>query len=149
MMLILDSNLQAKAATTQFMGISVNSMVKFGDGFLVANESGLFSLGGDQDDGTDITAFFELNHLDFWTHRQKRVRFFYIGFKATGALTMTVSTDIGKSAVIPIPYHRAGQAEVRVPCPRTVYGTYWTIRIGNVGGYDFSIDYIKALPLVR
>jgi hypothetical protein len=149
-MLMLDTSLNVKAATTQFIGIDADSMVKFGDGFLIANDSGLFSYKGQQDDGVVVSAFFELNSMDLGTHRKKRIRFFYIGLETTGPLKMTVSTEEGQTAVIDIPFKQVGQTEVRVSSPRSVYGTYWTIQIGNGdSGSDFSIDYIKALPIVR
>ena len=58
-MICFDTNLKGHA-TTQFMDFDFNSLVKFAGKYRAASAAGLFTLGGDSDDGADIDASFEL-----------------------------------------------------------------------------------------
>jgi len=145
--LVLDTNLQAKAATTQYTAFPVNSMAMVNGKILAAAESGLFQNTGDHDGSDQIDAFFELPTMDFGIKQVKRLRFIYLSVETSAAtnLTITVSTELGKTQTITIPIAAAGQHAIRETVTRKVYGRYFTIQ---VRGNNFSIDEIKVLPVV-
>jgi hypothetical protein len=149
-MLVLDTNLKAGKATTQYTNFDFDSMVRFGDHILCASRAGLFRHTGETDNGSLITAYFEPLTMDFGISSTKRVRFVYLSFEASGNLTLTVTTNMGLSASYLIPVAAAGQHAARVAISRSLYGRYWTFSISNAGnGLDFSIDEIKVLPIIR
>ena len=146
-MIVLDTNLKAKSATTQYLNFDYNSMVKFGTRFLCASENGLFELAGNSDNGEAITSYFEPLTTDFGISNEKKLRCFYISYESSGNLTLTVSTELGFSETITIPASTAGQKARKVPVSRSVRGRYFTFQIKSVG-VDYSIDEIKVLPII-
>lgn len=146
-MIVLDTNLKAKSATTQYLSFNYDSMVKSGDRFLCASSDGLFELSGTSDNEVDITSYFEPVTTDFGISNEKKLRCVYIGYEASGTLTLTVSTELGFSEVVTIPASTSGQKARKVTISRSVRGRYFTFQIKSVG-VDFSIDEIKVLPIV-
>lgn len=152
-MYILDTNLAANGATTQFAGISLDSMAKFGEQqFLAASSSGLFLLGGDHDTtSTDISAYFITATMDFGINSDKHIRYAVISLESTDNLRLTVNTEKVSAQTYTIAIRPGlGQQHVKVIISRSMYGRFWTFKIDNAEtGADFSIDEIKILPVIR
>jgi len=55
-MLILNTNMKAGNATTQYYGFDFNSMAKAHGDYYVASEDGLFKMDGEQDNGSNISS---------------------------------------------------------------------------------------------
>jgi hypothetical protein len=132
-------------------------MCKFGDKYLGANESGIFELNTGEFDnadsdgnGDDIEAVFELLTTDFGIENPKRVRKLYFGYEADGNLLVTVyDDDNNERHYILEPSHIPNkQSSSRLPVGRDGKGRYYTFRIDNISGADFSIDSIKVLPVI-
>ncbi len=147
-MIVLNTNLNAKAATTQFTAFDYNSMVKFGNCFFCAGDNGLFQHTGDLDNGEKVVSYFEPVTMDFGITSEKRLRALYIGYESSGPLSLIVSTDLGYSDTYIIPAATSGQKARKVVITRGVRGRYWTFQI-NSDGVDFSVDHISVLPIVR
>lgn len=146
-MIVFDTNLKVKSATTQYLGFGYNSMVKFAGSFFCANENGLFKVGGNLDNGSDITSYFEPATTDFGISNIKKLRCLYLSYEATSTLILTVSTELGFSETITIPAAVTGQNAKKIPVSRSTRGRFWTFQIKSLGG-DFSIDEIKVLPII-
>lgn len=152
-MLTLSTNLVTKNATTQFVGYDFNSMVSFNGKQIAAHDSGLFELGGDTDDGVDIDAYFEPVLSDFGDAHPKRIRFLYLGYEADGQITVTTSDGLpeesAESETKTITPRFSGQQRVRISVTRALHGRYWSFRIANKNGSDFSVDSIIARIIKR
>ncbi|MBA3015328.1 MAG: hypothetical protein KKD63_11040 [Proteobacteria bacterium] len=152
-MLSLSTNLVTRNATTQFVGYDFNSMVNFNGTQIVANDSGLFVLGGNSDEGVDIDAYFQPVLSDFGDAHPKRLRFIYLGFEADGQITVTTSDGLpeeaAESETKTITPRFVGQQRVRIPVTRALHGRYWSFRIANKNGADFSVDSIMARIIRR
>ena len=146
-MIVLDTNLKAKSATTQYLNFNYDSMVRFGERFLCASDNGLFELTGETDSGENITSYFEPVTTDFGISNEKKLRCLYIGYESSGDLTLKVSTDLGFLETIIMPASTVGQKARKIPVSRSVRGRYFTFQIKSVG-VDFSIDEIKVLPII-
>lgn len=136
---------------SQYGNYNFNSLCKFGDMYLGANDSGIFNLdSGDTDAGTSIEAFFELANTDMGVEHQKRIRVAYIGYETNGELAITVKDDDGNERQYTIKPNHIGnkQQTSRVPIGRDGKGRYWMFRIDNVNGSDFGINSITAVPVV-
>lgn len=141
-------NLQNKAVT-QYSNFDFNSFCKIGDNFLAASDAGLFSLEGDNDNGADIDAEFELVTTDFGIANLKRLRSIYVGGQADGDTALTVKDDEGNAREYPNPLFKDGQQTgMKVSVGRNGIGRYWSIGVKNVDGADFSVDSIEVLPIV-
>lgn len=147
---VLDTNLKAESATTQYSNFGYNSMVEFADKFLCAGESGLYELARDYsgDNGSDIIAYFELAMMDFGIPAEKRLRSVYLGYEAAADFTLQILTELGFNASYTVPASTAGQHGKKIIVSRSLRGWFFTFRIYS-SSTDFSLDEIRVLPIVR
>jgi hypothetical protein len=140
-----------RLAASQYENYNFNSMCKFGDVYLGANDNGIFVLdSGDTDAGSAITAFFETVTSDFGIEHQKRIRRAYFGYETDGELMLILKDDDGNERVYNVdPNHPNHQQHTStLPIGRDGKGRYWMIRVENVRGSDFSIDSLRLLPVI-
>ena len=138
-------------AVTQYKGYNFNSMIKLGDTLLGSNENGVFSLeDADTDDDVQIEAFFELILSDFGMSNQKRFRVAYVGYEADGDVILKVTCDEGTTYSYTLSPTAAQQLQKsgKVTISREQKGRYFTFRVENVVGSDFSIDSIDVMPVI-
>lgn len=147
-MIVFDTSLSAKNATTQYLNFAYNSMAKVGGKFLCASDTGLFEMGGHTDIGSSIESYFEPVTMDFGISADKRLRAVYIGYEADGDLSLTISTDLGLSETYTIPATTSGQHARKVGVNRSLHGRYWTFQVYGEG-VSFSVDEIRVLPVIR
>lgn len=147
-MITLNINLSAQNATTQYLNFDYNSMVKFGNRFLCAADSGLFEITGETDNGNNIESYFEPVTMDFGITNEKKLRSVYIGYEAAGDLILTISTELGLSESYTIPASVSGQHGRKISVSRLLRGRYWIFQIYS-NGVPFSVDKITVLPIVR
>ena len=136
---------------SQYASYNFNSMCKFGDKYLGANENGIFELdNGDLDGLADVDAFFELATSDFGSANQKRIRSAYIGYEANGDLLLTVKDDEDNERTFNLEANHLDnmQHSAKVPIGRNGKGRYYTFRFDNIAGSDFSVDSIKIIPVI-
>lgn len=149
-MITLDSQLHG-TRFSQYQGFNFNSMVRFGDRFIGANETGLSAIGGRMDNGAPIQAEIETPLHDLGVSNKKRVRFLYLGYETNGALDIKLTFDQKATASATkrvTNLERDVQQRNRVPYPRNIYGRYFTINIRNVNGSFIGLDSIEILPVI-
>jgi len=131
-------------AAFQWTNINFDSMAMFNGVPIAVNEDGLYSLfDADDDDGTNIDAFFELVTTDLGTSDTKRVRFMYFTSEVSGDLKVVITVDEDDSREIIVKAKKTGQVQhrnYRVPGRRDMQGAHLMFRIDNTKGCDFSID---------
>lgn len=159
MTLILNTNLKAHNATTQYYnGVDINSMCKFNHKYLVASDDGLYwhqgnvdAVDGDSNNDELISAYFITATMDFGINNDKRIRYIYFSLEASDNLELTINTEKVSAITYTIPIiANMGQQDVRIPISRVLYGRFWTFKISNaLTGADFSIDEIKIFPIIR
>lgn len=147
-MTCLNTNIKIKGAT-QFENYEFNSFCNFNGVQLAASDRGISLLGGNNDEGAAISVYFEPVTSDLGSPRPKHVRFLYFGFEADGALRVVVGDDAGRMLAYPITPRADGQQRFRVTVSRALQGRYFTFRVENIQGADFSIDSIDCLYVSR
>ena len=140
-------------AHTQYQGFDFNSMVEFAGRYVGAHPSkGLCVLFEDgMDDEEDINAFFELKATDFGIKNPKRFRKLQFGYESTGYLLLTpIINDKTVSDPIYLQPTRGDneQQNAVLPMKRNWVGRYWTFRIDNSEGCDFSVDAISGSMII-
>lgn len=136
---------------SQYAGYNFNSMCKFGEVYLGADDNGIVVLdSGNLDRTAKVEAFFELPTTDFGIDLQKRIRSAYVGGEVNGELMLTVKDDDGNARQFSImPAHSGNQQHsMKTGIGRNGKGRYWMFRIDNVNGSDFSVDSISVLPIL-
>lgn len=146
--LCLNLNLYNKALT-QFVEYNFNSFCEFNGLVLGANEDGIYSLDGDDDDGSDIDAFFEVGPDQLGRANHKRLRRAYFTGEFEGDMTLTVKNDESNSRTYQAkPSNKTMlEHEFSVNIGRDGIGYNWWFRVDNLDGCDFSIDAISLLVL--
>lgn len=133
-------------APFQWTNFNFNSMAVLNGVPVAANEDGLYSLfDGDDDDGTNIDAFFELVTTDLASINSKRVRFMYITGEVSGDLKITLTADEEDSREFLVKARRTGQIQhknYRVNGRRDINGVHLMFKVDNTKGCDFSVDTI-------
>lgn len=146
--MILNTNLKAQNATTQYMGIDINSMVNAYDSYFIANQTGLYLM--DNDSSELVGAYFVTATMDFGIGNDKRLRYLYLSLESTDDLQVSISTEKVSAVSYPIEITTPGQQDIRIPITRNLHGRFWTFKISNgSNGADFSIDSIQVLPIIR
>lgn len=145
---ILNINL-SNLAITQYCDYPFNSFCKIGEKYYGASDSGIFELTGDDDNGTNIDAFFELILSDFGISNMKRIRSIYVGGEANGGLTITLKDDENNSRLYTLNLTSGNkQSSGKVAVGRDGIGRYYQVRIDNIGGGYFAIDSIEVLAII-
>lgn len=148
MQLTLCINL-ANMAITQYCDYNFNSFCKIGDKHYGATDDGIFELVGDDDAGEDIDAWFELPISDFGISNVKRLRRIYVGYEATGDLTVKVKDNEDNERSYPLDNIALDkQIGGEVTIERDQLGRYWGLRIDNVRGAYFAVDSIEVVPVI-
>jgi hypothetical protein len=135
-------------AVSQYCRYDFDSMVKFGDMYLGAGGEGLFTLeDAETDDGVEIDVIIEFPTADFGISHQKRVRSLFIGYETSGNMILTLSNDEDNERVYTLASINASNKQhgSKVKINRDGKGRYWTVKIENVDGCDFSLNMIEAI----
>lgn len=138
-------------AVSQYIKYRFKSMNEFQGKYLGAGTDGIFVLDTtEKDSGVDIDSIIELYKTDFGVANQKRFRSVYIGYETSGDLKLTLSNDDGNEREYQLAPIKTGQLQHggKIPVNRDGKGRYWTFKIENVDGCDFSIDSIEVIPIV-
>jgi len=146
-MLVMNTQLEIKG-TTQFTRYYFNSMVKFGAEYLGASSGGLFELGGAQDAGEPINAYFAPVTTDMGISQPKRLRSLFVGCEASGPFAVGVAVDQGSERTYRVSV-ASGQQGCKVPVGRDGEGRYWEFILYNLNGSDLSVDSLEVLPIIR
>lgn len=148
MQLTLCINL-SNMAVTQYCEYNFNSFCKIGDKHYGATDDGIFELVGDDDNGEDIDAWFELPMSDFGISNVKKLRRIYLGYEATGDLIIKVKDNEDNERPYPLDNIALDkQVGGEVTIERDQLGRYWGLRIDNVRGAYFAIDSIEVVPVI-
>lgn len=139
-------------ASSEYRDYAFNSLCTIGGRYYAANESGVFLLEGDTDDGAPIRASVLTGLMDFGSPAVKHVPAGYVSRTATGDMLLKVVTVTGgyKQANAYVAAGSSAQAyrATRVPFGKGLRARYWQLELSNVGGVDFAVDEIALSPAV-
>lgn len=134
-------NTRTKAVTTHTR-MPFNSFATFQGVALAASATGLYFLRGDSDAGTPIDALLRSGQADMDSEQLKRVLGGYVGYRADGAMDLTLITDEHHEHVYRLEPRQDGDVlhPTRVKTGRGVDGRYWQWQLENRDGQDFALD---------
>jgi len=141
-------------APSQYFDMPFNSVVEFNGKTVFFGESGVFEEGGQTDDGEDISAWVVFPNHDFGRREQKSIEAFGIGYETSGNLSLTLYGAENDAHARTFTLEPVRDDQVQQDYMQTLkkykYGKarYWTVKIANVAGCDFSIDYMALAPVV-
>ena len=129
-------------AVSRYEGFNFNSM----DGDIGSMDDGIYSLSGDDNNGTPIDSFVVSPRVDFGTSHLKRLTDSYVSCSSDGELTLSTIVD-GQERE----YTVKAKSEINTIKNNLARGTknrYWQIKVANKLGSNFELESIELLPQV-
>ncbi len=131
---------------TTYSQFAFNSLAEFNGVALGANENGLFILSGNNDDEAAITSTVRFGVNGFKEARLKRPLNVYVGYRAEGEMTLTVSFDEDDEYQYTLlPRKAQGIHPARVKLGRGAKGRYVQLALQNRDGADFELDQMELV----
>lgn len=136
---IIAMNLLNKAITN-FSNYPFNSFCYFDGKYFGCARDGIYELTGVDDYGADISAHVQTGLLDLEVTLLKRVRHAYLGFKSSGQLTLTITTDDGESYSYTTEHFNGNYGGQKVKFGKGFKDRYIQLKIANTDGCTFALD---------
>ena len=126
--------------------LSPQSIATKGNTVYISDGSKIYTLSGDDDDGTDIDSTIQLGLSDANTNLLKRVTDALMGLRSDGEMQITLLDDENlntNNRTVPSTSDKIKM--VRAKMPKGNKCTYYSLKIVNVDGSDFEIAKIIVL----
>lgn len=136
---IIAMNLLNKAVTN-FSNYPFNSFCYFNGRHYGCTRDGIYELTGITDYGTDIASYIKTGLLDLEVTALQRIRHAYLGFKSSGVLTLTITTDDGTSYSYTTENLTSNYQGQKVKFGKGFKDRYFQLKIANTDGCTFAID---------
>jgi hypothetical protein len=134
-------------ALSTYSNFPFNSFAAFNGVYLGAYAGGIFTLGGDTDNGALIQAAARVGITDFSTSFLKRVDRIYVGYRTDGNLILRVITDEVDQRDYRLPVQgKSGLHGNHVRLGKGLEARYWQFEVRNQGGAYFDLNTIELKP---
>lgn len=135
-------------APTRYENYNFNSFAKIGGLDLGASTDGLYELGGDDDDGTQIDASIMLGRDPRGSGQVKRSRRVYLHGTSEDKLEVRVVEPDGTVYAYQTELALDENITVqRAKLGRGLAANYWQLEVRNVNGGDFAIEQIEVVSI--
>ncbi|WP_322037984.1 hypothetical protein [Burkholderia cenocepacia] len=132
---------------TTYSNFPFNSFAQFGGVYLAASSAGIFTLGGNTDNGALIQAAARVGITDFSTSYLKRVDRVYVGYRTDGNLVLRVFTDeVTQRDYLLTATGKSGLHGNHVRLGKGLVARYWQFEVRNQNGADFELNAIELKP---
>ncbi|WP_158683566.1 hypothetical protein [Burkholderia sp. BE12] len=132
---------------TTYSNFPFNSFAQFGGVYLAASSAGIFTLGGNTDNGALIQAAARVGITDFSTSHLKRVDRVYVGYRTDGNLVLRVFTDeVTQRDYLLTATGKSGLHGNHVRLGKGLVARYWQFEVRNQNGADFELNAIELKP---
>lgn len=134
---------------TEYQNFAFNSMTRFNGEYLAAGAGGLFSLDGDDDNGTPIDSRVRFALTDFGIEALKRLEEAFVSYRSAGDLRFRVIIDGGETYEYTLAATgNTGIATNRAKVGKAIKSNYFCLEVESVAGIPFELDAIKLHPVV-
>ena len=140
-------------APSQYLSIPFDSAVEFNGKLVWFGDTGIYEETGDTDAGTEVLAWIDTPVHDFNSREQKTIEAIDIGYEAEEGLTVTLYGDEDTTHARELTFEPTKLGQVQQDGVKTLkkhkYGKarYWKVRVANVDGGDFSLDFLALAPV--
>lgn len=132
---------------SEYEDFNFNSACLIGGIPFGASGLGLFRLDADNDSGTLIVSSISFPLTDFGVDNKKRIRSAFYGGKADGRMKLFIENDEeNERERLFIP--GSVRSKTKIPIGREGKGSYWKVRLTNVGGCNFKLDTLEVFPVL-
>jgi hypothetical protein len=139
-----DNGAHTRYTNYSFDAFFKRSTVQYG-----ANSGGIYMLTGEDDDGTNIDAYFTTPNVDFGDCHLKTCPDAYLHVRSVEDLALDLYVDEVEVATdIPVSVYGEGVKRARAKLPLGAQGTNWQFKVKNVNGSRFDALSLKVNPAV-
>jgi hypothetical protein len=131
-------------ARSEYTNYAFNSMIQFNDTQYAADDTGIYLLEGNTDNGTSINLILRTGLNDTGLSIKKMVEDFFVGCELAGTMEVRILTD--EEAISTSQYIEGISGKVktrRVKAPLNLLSRYWGVELRNVDGSFLNIDSIE------
>jgi len=134
-------------AISTYSNFNFNSIACFNGVYLGATDTGIYTLGGDKDNGTEIDSKIKTGSMEFGESVLKYARDIWITHRTDGYLKLKLSVDEDATTNIEKQTSIVNDEirEERIKPPRGLRGRFYTMELNNFSGADFDIDSMSIL----
>jgi len=134
-------------AISTYSNFNFNSIACFNGTYFGATDTGIYPLGGDTDNGSDIDSKIKTGSMDFGDTLIKYIRDVWITHRADGYLKLKIFVDEDTTTTVEKQTSIVSDEvrEERIKPPRGLKGRFYTVELQNIGGADFDIDSLNLL----
>jgi hypothetical protein len=147
-------NTEGAMPISQYDNYDFNSLAYAPHEMIGTNDTGVYTLSGEDDAGTDIAAHIKSLMIDFATSRMKRLSAAWVGYKADGELILRIrAADPATEALVEYCFvgrktdGMATPMENRFKIGKGMRSRYWQFELVNVDGADFELDTVELYPI--
>lgn len=139
-------------ANSEYQGFDFNSMCSFNGESYAARYDGIYRIGGDSDNGVNISSVLRFGITDFGMRTHKRVPEAYLGLRNDGGMVLKVNTRDREDGQLKQYWYEMAQSNEPLNQRRTKFGkglkaVYWQFELVNQKGADFELDHITFYPV--
>ncbi len=133
---------------SQYMNLDVQGVAVVNGELVICNADGIFRNTGENDNGTDIRAWFKTFTTDLGITNKKKMRAIVISGEFEGNLMVTpiFDDDEAENHIIPAEDSRY-QRTYRVPVNHDHNGMTVGVKVENINSSYFCVEVIEVLPL--
>ena len=132
-------------ASAAYSGFAFNSFARLGGRIFAASDTGLYELGGQDDDGTPIAAWVDLGKRNFGSSALKGISNAYLSTSSDNKLVVRVTTPQGNSYTYKARRADAEMRTQRVDFGRGLRATYLNLELTNDGDGDFDLEKLEFI----
>jgi hypothetical protein len=131
-------------ALTEYLSYVFNSMCSFNGKLYGAASNGIYELTGEEDAGSDIPWRFRTGKLDLETDNVKKsLRYAWLGYKASGELTLSVFDQDGNQYDYIVENIRNTDGGIRVKTGKGIRSRYVELQLANIDNETISLDKMR------
>lgn len=132
-------------AVTEYTNFNFNSYAKFNGKFIAANLTGIFELGGADDNGTNIDSSFKTGDIDIFSGSVNRLRDAYVTFSSDGDIKLvTVGNQTNSRSYSKVNSVVSKIHERRIVFERGIDDRFFSFELLNSGGSTFDINNLRV-----
>lgn len=134
-------------AISNYTNFQFNSVANFNYETLLANSSGIYSMGGTTDAGSYINSKLKTAAMNFGTTSQKQVPHILLGVNNTGKVILIVSVDGQVTTTYQLNAPSTYLDTQRIKIGKGVHGRYWQFELSTLENSTFDLDTFEFFPI--
>lgn len=138
-------------AVTQYVNFNYNSYTFFNGKYIALNKTGIYELGGSDDNSSDIVASLKTGTIDTYGENINRLRDGYVTFRSDGDVLLKAVGDETNERIYTVANSTSDLIhERRIKFQRGIKDRYFSFELSNVSGSSLDIDKLRiAMEPIR